>query len=341
MTLEKSLRSGGGLPPSPIDELPTPEERLADRLVRRLSLTPPIDVLKLASTFATVTEKAFPQEIDGLCLDLKSLGKRPKIWISRSLGRVRRRFTLAHEIGHIVIPWHTGSIIDVLDAPRSGARGVYRQMEAEANRFAAELLMPTFWVRDVSARAEHVAGLMHTIVRIADVSFPAALFRTEKLGQPGFVGAEVREGVVVWSGRTKGTSSLPPPVGSLIEMIDMPAAEEPEVISNEATRYFWWKMRERVSTPGKPESPWREVMESMLRFVPLEYRPRTRQRVNAIIGNAMGKTPRGTPVEEVYRRMLEASQNRSDRDPWVAALLKHPDYEKYLLGRAYERAAQG
>ena len=336
-TLASSLPSNGGLPPSPIDELSTPEERLADRLVRRLALRPPIDVEKLASSFATITDKSFPSDIDGLCLDLKLPGKRPKIWLSRSLGRVRRRFTLAHEVGHIVIPWHTGSIADELDAPRTVARSRYRQMEAEANRFAAELLMPTSWVRDLAARADHVSAMMHAIVHVADVSFPAALYRVEKLGPPGFVGAVVRDGVVVWSGRTKGTYSLPPPVGTLFESIDMPVAAEPEVISNDETRYYWWQMRHSVGAPDEPGAPWRDILERMLATIPLDHRFRTRQRVNAIVGLAIGKAPRGTPVEDVYRRALEASQNRSDRDRWVANVMGHPEYKDYLLGRAYER----
>ena len=147
MTLERSLHSNAGLPLSPTDSPATPEERIAARLINRLGLVPRIDVAKIASSLATVTEKRFPYQIDGVSLDLKVIGKRPKIWVSRDNGHVRRRFTLAHEIGHILIPWHTGGIIDDLDEPRSRGRGQYRQMEAEANRFAAELLMPTAWVK--------------------------------------------------------------------------------------------------------------------------------------------------------------------------------------------------
>ena len=338
MTLEKSLHSNDGLPPSPIDDLNTPEERLASRLVERLQLRPAVDVLEIASSLATVTLKDFPQEIDGLCLDLKQPGKRPKIWLSKRLGRIRRRFTLAHEIGHIIIPWHTGSIVDDLEAPRSTARGLYRQMEAEANRFAAELLMPSSWVRGLSERAEHAADVMHTIVRRAEVSFPAALFRVEKLGPPGYVAAEIRDRVIVWSGRTKGTWSIAPQVGTRLDVLDMPVAHEPRVISNEDSRYFWWKMREEVDAPELPAGPWRDILEGILHSIPVEHRHLTRQRVNAIIGYAIGVVPKGTSVEQIYRRGLEASQNRSDRDRWLAAVIRHPEFKDYVLARAYDRS---
>lgn len=338
MTLESLLHSDGGLRLSSTDDLKSPEERLAARLVYRLSLEPPIDVEKIASSMASVGEKSFPLDIDGLCLDLKVVGKRPKIWLSKKLGRVRRRFTLAHEIGHIVIPWHVGSIVDDLEAPRTGARGLYREMEAEANRFAAEFLMPSQWVKDLSRRAEHVSGVMHTIVRQADVSFPAALYRTEKLGPPGYVGAEVRNGVIVWAGRTKGTWSRPPEVGTQLAMLDMPVAFEPQVISNDTSAYYWWKMREEVEAPEEPAARWREILDRILTTIPVERRGLTRSRVNAVIGYAIGQLPKGTAVEQLYRRGLEASQNRSDRDKCLAAVIAHPEFKEYVLARAYERS---
>jgi hypothetical protein len=246
--------------------------------------------------------------------------------------------TLAHEIGHIVIPWHMGSIVDDLEAPHSGARGAYRQMEAEANRFAAELLMPTSWVIDLASRAEHIADLMHTIVRHADVSFPAALFKTQKFGPPGYVGAEVRDEIVVWSGRTKGTWSIAPQPGTHIGHIDMPVADEPRVLASDRADYYWWRMREEVEAPLEPVAPWRETLEEVLSVIPIPERAKTRAKINAIIGYAIGQEPKGSSVRRIYRRGLEASQNRSDRDRWVAVAIAHPAFRRYVLGRSYERA---
>ena len=76
----------------------------------------------------------------------------------------------------------------------------------------------------------------------------------------------------------------------------------------------------------------------MLHVIPPEHHHRTRARVNAVIGYAIGKAPRGSPVDEIFRRALEASQNRSDRDRWLAAVMKHPEYQDYILARAYERS---
>ena len=60
----------------------------------------------------------------------------------------RRRFTIGHELGHFLLPWHrqlkfscTPENIRDLSGASSSARGI--EMEAEANAFASELLMPT------------------------------------------------------------------------------------------------------------------------------------------------------------------------------------------------------
>src|SRR4051812_4606927 len=95
MKLESSLSSRGGSPHNQIVDLRYPEERMAARLVERLQLTPPVGVEDLCRSFAELSFKNFPTDIDGICLDLKVPGKRPKVWVSRSTTGVRRRFTLA------------------------------------------------------------------------------------------------------------------------------------------------------------------------------------------------------------------------------------------------------
>jgi len=64
----------------------------------------------------------------------------------------RRRFTAAHELGHAVL--HRDSMGATLqDATIEEADGVLGPMEVEANRFAAELLMPEVVLR---ARADEL-----------------------------------------------------------------------------------------------------------------------------------------------------------------------------------------
>ena len=63
----------------------------------------------------------------------------------------RRRFTIAHELGHFLLPLHgAGAQCAKTDMGVVKSNDPSRAREAEANRFAASLLMPkTFFIRDI------------------------------------------------------------------------------------------------------------------------------------------------------------------------------------------------
>lgn len=88
-----------------------------------------------------------------------------KGWILVNAGRSerRKRFTIGHELGHYLNPWHKPSTADGLQCSskdlraqefKPGNRTV--QMEVEANIFAAELLMPTELFRELLHRHESI-----------------------------------------------------------------------------------------------------------------------------------------------------------------------------------------
>jgi hypothetical protein len=77
----------------------------------------------------------------------------------------RRRFTIAHEIGHFLIPWHDVSAqCATADMGVLKSQDTRKNKEAEANRFAAALLTPTsLFTRDIrhlgSPETEHILAL--------------------------------------------------------------------------------------------------------------------------------------------------------------------------------------
>ncbi len=103
--------------------------------------------------------------------------------------RQRRRFTLAHELGHFLNALHEPpsekffacSQADMIaGVETSDLDDRHRRQEAEANRFAAELLMPGHLVRPhLSGRASIDAGL--ALATALDVSKAAALRRYVQL----------------------------------------------------------------------------------------------------------------------------------------------------------------
>ncbi len=129
--------------------------------------------------------KAFTDDLSGV------LVKHPEgavIGVNESHSRVRRRFTIAHELGHFVLR-HAGKVfidkhsISRRDASSSFAADVH---EIEANQFAASLLMPRELVfmalnslyTDELSRDQIITAL----ARMFEVSGKAMEYRLMNLG---------------------------------------------------------------------------------------------------------------------------------------------------------------
>jgi Zn-dependent peptidase ImmA (M78 family) len=69
------------------------------------------------------------------------------IWLNATEPEPRRRFTLAHELGHWVCQCLEGTAAPVMCRPKDVTESALRAVEREANIFAAELLMPEPAVR--------------------------------------------------------------------------------------------------------------------------------------------------------------------------------------------------
>jgi hypothetical protein len=79
-----------------------PELNLARRLLEKYHLQLPVDIGALTGLYSTVEILALPLDIDGVCFNLKVSGKRLKIFVNDTRPRRRKRFTLAHELGHVL-----------------------------------------------------------------------------------------------------------------------------------------------------------------------------------------------------------------------------------------------
>lgn len=150
------------------------EKKHAQRIVNKNSLEPPIDIVGILKHYADYEEDSLPGDIDAICI----MTKKPLVIVDKFQAPNRKRFTLAHELGHIILPWHHGMISchtgteDVIDGSD------YDRMEAEANSFAAELLMPSNWLKEFIAKHEKsgVEYLVDQVSTKAQVSRLAAFY---------------------------------------------------------------------------------------------------------------------------------------------------------------------
>jgi Zn-dependent peptidase ImmA (M78 family) len=160
----------------------SPEILLARKIIKKHSLSVPFDLDALVGQYAEVLYKSIPVEgVDGVCLNLKMPGKKHVVIVNSNSVRVRQKFTLAHELGHIIIPWHLGTFIDDIDVSTqsNSANNKYWEIEREANRFASELLMPFEWVYEAFLKDPDIESLISLTRTNCGVSEPAARIRVK------------------------------------------------------------------------------------------------------------------------------------------------------------------
>jgi Zn-dependent peptidase ImmA (M78 family) len=165
------------------------------RILRDLGIDqPPIDVDAVAQALhAEIRREPFADDLSGV---LMRKDHRAVIGVNQAHLPERQRFTIAHELGHLELhkgtPVHFDRAVVHVNLRNSISSQAVDREEIEANRFAAELLMPeAFLRRDVDElRANGIAdvmddGLIQELARRYTVSLQAMTFRLANLGLAG------------------------------------------------------------------------------------------------------------------------------------------------------------
>lgn len=125
----------------------------ATQLLQMLAVAypPPVDLDRIAQALGfNIIPYDFPDSTAGITYidtGVKAIG------INKNHPSVRRRFSLAHEIGHYLLgheAYDDGGTH--VDEERPSYLDPQVRQEQEANAFAAELLMPSDWLRRDAAR---------------------------------------------------------------------------------------------------------------------------------------------------------------------------------------------
>lgn len=166
-------------------------ERQASKVLEEHGISkPPVPVEKIATALgASLSYEPF-EDKDAISGMLFRDGNRTVIGINSAHGRTRQRFSVAHELGHLLL--HEGKLfvdrvarINLRDETSSKATD---KEEIEANSFAAAILMPEeFVVREVAKRFERSSTikpdiLISELARLFDVSKEAMDYRLRNLG---------------------------------------------------------------------------------------------------------------------------------------------------------------
>lgn len=176
---------------------PTPAQVLADMIVRDRRLRPPVDVEALVAELAEIREMPFETGtgLDAILFGLSDTDLRadqPVLLLNNNVAPTRRRFTLAHEFGHLSMAWHYETMSCNVDLPLDedaesdvwAAGASSYELERDADEFASRILVPKTFVDGL----DHAdPEKMLTALEAADVSAEAGVIGLATQLPPGYV----------------------------------------------------------------------------------------------------------------------------------------------------------
>lgn len=118
----------------------------------------------------------FPNEVSGIVVLERD---RTCIGVNQHHPNTRQRFTIAHELGHLVYDDKESMLVDFSDMEVTALFDeTQRKLESNANQFAADLLMPYDWIRKDFKKPGNDATLL---AQRYEVSEQALWFRLKNL----------------------------------------------------------------------------------------------------------------------------------------------------------------
>jgi Zn-dependent peptidase ImmA (M78 family) len=162
------------------------DERIASLLAHNKITEPPIDVELIARRLKVpIYAKPLPKDISGF---LHRDGANAIIAVNSKHVRSRRRFTIAHELGHLILDHKPDQVhVDKMFSIRFRANALNADPEeTQANFFAAALLMPESMLRRDLEAFDHDGmlndGVLTLLVERYSVSMQALIIRLNTLG---------------------------------------------------------------------------------------------------------------------------------------------------------------
>jgi hypothetical protein len=300
--------------------------RIANLLVARYALSPPVDVHRLAGRFADLEFCDWPFDCDGVAVLSRS---RPRIFIKKTRNRLRERFTVAHELGHVVIGWHLDNVSCHID-PQNAERHALTlgiDQEAEANRFASHLLLPDNFLAPFAGRYVSAPDALRAVAA-ADTSAAACVIALARVLLPGYVFVVPTLNRPVTS---SGTKQLPPDITQLRKI-----SRKSGSVVIQGQQIQWFQLVDSQSVRVEPISPpdTRRILLTALREVrPHEDAEALATSINGIVGGTLSK-PLASRPEDIMGILVYKFSDY----PEYADIVKHPGFDHYLQLRSIEVA---
>ena len=314
---------------------------VARQVAAELALTPPFDIERVAEHFARVVDEDIPAHADVIVLHAASPGDAPRIIVDVALQRSpeRRRFAIAHGLGHVLLGWHPlGTPCDVARRPLELPVTVHDLVEGEANAVARELLLPAAWITGFNALDRPAQLIRHVAERGGVLAMPAA-WAVSLLLPPGFVWAVTDSwGRVLDAGRSPGTRVIAPEHGTELEGALLARhADERHRDEHDGLVISVWRFDD-IAPAGLPhDRSARDLARDIAQDQGLGDAGATQltARVDGIAGWANEQL--GTASLEGMQRMLH---ERARTIPDLAAIEVNPRFNALLAAKATELVAK-
>lgn len=189
-------------------------KKIANRLVSKYKLSVPVD-------FSFLQHEGYALKYEFILDDVDAILFNKEIIINIERAKVRQRFTIAHETGHIFIPWHTGAFSCANIEEEIAESNEYFINEEEANLFASELLMPDVWISSIfnGKKPKDYVQVILDIMLQANVSLDAAFRRVMRFLPKGFIGLIYKKSQMYQYVMASGDERIES-IGNKIDLID-------------------------------------------------------------------------------------------------------------------------
>lgn len=307
-------------------------QTLADVTVADLGLAPPVPVEDLVVAHADIRRLFLEDapDLDAVVHGLRGGRARPVVVLNEDRPETRIRFTLAHELGHLMLAWHIGTIECHVEDGDDDRTGVAVAFEREADAFAARLLVPARFVREIVGLPEP-----DMLARLAEaqVSPDAGLRSLAGLLPPGHV-LVLLDGTgtsVASAYRSPGTDSPWLSRGSRLDTARLGRMFARSGRARHQNRHVWWGTHGPPAAVAAGSNDWQSLLTAMVEAAaPGETRGGSLWKsANGVASNANGSSPT-RDVAAIAAKIRQRFLRRDDLQP----LVQHPLFDEFVAARA-------
>ncbi|RKY05090.1 MAG: hypothetical protein DRP66_10945 [Planctomycetota bacterium] len=311
------------------------EVKLASLVLGRFGLVPGFEIEDFVREYVELREELIPFSVDAVFF-YRASRNTPTIILNSNLSPQRRRFTLAHEMGHFFIPWHVGTIICHTDPGSHMGRYLYKSMETEANRFASELLIPSEWLLDLISKHQTVRQISE-VVRDTGVSGTAVNIALVNNLPAGYMFVQTnRWGVVQYSGETGSTYARAPRNGIIFDAtVFERVSANYELIQTESSTTHWFKFGRELRMHHEEEQGYDS--KAIIRKIVDDLKDNAGMpknllcKINGVVGGLNSAADCASP-EEFADALFQRFASIED----LCVLLSRPEFHQFIRRKSVE-----